>query len=102
MEHFVYLSCALLFTTSGQLLYRFYHLNRNKIFLGLTLLSFVMVPFFSYKSLIGLSIDTVYMATSVTIVFVLIGGYLLLGEKLSKNQILGSIVIIAGIIVYNL
>ena len=76
-------------------------MKRKKIFLVFTLISFVLVPFFSYQSLLGLSIDTVYMATSITIVLVLLGGYLILGEKLSKNQILGSLVIIIGIIIYN-
>ena len=101
IEHYFYLVCALLSTTFGQLLYRFYHMKRKKIFLVFTLISFVLVPFFSYQSLLGLSIDTVYMATSITIVLVLLGGYLILGEKLSKNQILGSLVIIIGIIIYN-
>ena len=76
-------------------------MKKKKIFLVFTLISFVLVPFFSYQSLLGLSIDTVYMATSITIVLVLLGGYLILGEKLSKNQILGSLVIITGIIIYN-
>ncbi|MBL4652456.1 MAG: EamA family transporter [Flavobacteriales bacterium] len=100
-EHYLYLLCALVFTTTGQLLYRHYHNTKKHLFLLLTLISFILVPFFSYKSLIGLSIDVVYMATSITIVFVLLGGRVLLKEELSKHQILGSILIILGIVIYN-
>lgn len=99
---YLYLFFALAFTTSGQLLFRYYHTTNNKLYLGLTLLSFLLVPFFSYKSLVGLAIDTVYMATSLTIVFVLLGSVIFLKEKLTKYQIFGSIIIILGIIVYNL
>ena len=102
IEHYLFLLCALIFTTSGQLLFRYYHIKKRIILLCLTLLSFILVPYFSYNALIGLSIDIVYMATSVTIVLVLMGGYFLLGEKLNKNQIIGSLIIISGVIIYNL
>ncbi len=102
IEFYIYLFNALLFTAIGQLLYKYYYRKKNKVFLGLALVFFVLVPFFNYKSLVGLSIDTVYMATAITIVVVMLFSVLLLKEKVHKYQLLGSIFILMGIIVYNL
>jgi multidrug transporter EmrE-like cation transporter len=98
---FLYLAGALIFTSTGQLLYKYYHKLNNKIYLALTIVSFLLVPVFSYNALKELAIDTVYMSTSITIVMVLLGGAFLLKEKLSKRKIIGSVIIIIGVIIYN-
>ena len=41
------------------------------------------------------------MATSVTFILVILGGYLFLNEKLNQNQIIGSLIIIIGVFIYN-
>ena len=61
-----------------------------------------MVPYLSYKALIKLTIDYVYMTTSVNIILVLILSRIFLNEKIYLNQIIGSLIIVIGIILYNL
>lgn len=102
IEFYMYLFNALLFTMLGQLFYKYYYKKKNKIFFGLTLISFVLVPFFNYKSLVGLPIDIVYMATALTIVMVMLSSVLLLKESVNKYQLLGCFFILVGIIIYNL
>ena len=102
ISHYITLILAILLTAVGQLFFKFYFNTKKKIYLFTALSTFIIVPICSLYALSGLPIDTVYMSTSVTIVIVLFGGYFLLGEKLMKKQILGSIFIILGIIIYNL
>lgn len=96
-----FLAGALILTSVGQLLYRFYYVKNNKLHLFLAIISLVIVPFCSYNALKYLTIDTLYMATSVTFILVILGGYLFLNEKLNQNQIIGSLIIIIGVFIYN-
>lgn len=60
-----------------------------------------MIPYLSYKALLKLSIDYVYMTTSVNIILVLISSRIFLDEKIFLTQIIGSLIIVLGIILYN-
>ena len=102
MIFYTYLTIAIFFTSAGQLLFKYYSKTKHKLILIPTFFSFIAVPFFSYKALIGLTIDTVYMATAITIVLVLFGGIIFFKEKISKAQLLSSLIIILGIIIYNI
>lgn len=100
--HITYLIAALLLTTFGQLCYKLFFQRKNKMLFALTVLCFVFTPFCSYKALMGLSLDTVYMATSLTIVMVLAGSVIFLKEEIKSGQLIGAGLIILGIILYNL
>jgi len=100
--HITYLIAALLLTTFGQLCYKLFFHNKNKMLFVLTVLCFVLTPFCSYKALLGLSLDTVYMATSLTIVMVMVGSVIFLKEHIKSGQLIGAGLIISGIILYNL
>ena len=42
------------------------------------------------------------MATSITLILVVLGGSLFLNEKLNQSQIFGSLIIITGVFIYNI
>ena len=88
-----FLAGALILTSVGQLLYRFYYVKNNKSHLFLAIISLVIVPFCSYNALKYLTIDTVYMATSVTFILVILGGYLFLNENLPTLFLVSSFTI---------
>ncbi len=99
---YLYLCIAIFCTAIGQILYKYYMMKKKLIYLFLTLASFVLIPFFNFLALKGLSYDTVYMSAAITIAMVLGMSVLLLNEKINKVQLLGAILIMLGIIVYNL
>lgn len=102
MISYLYLGIAILCTGGGQILYKYYVNKKKIIYLILTLISFVLIPVFNYLALKGLSYDTVYMAAAFTIAMVLGMSVLLLNEKINKVQLGGAILIMIGIVVYNL
>ena len=97
-----FLSIALILTSVGQLLFRYYYIKNNKVHLFLAIISLFLVPICNYNALKFLTMDTVYMATSVTLILVVLGGSLFLNEKLNQSQIFGSLIIITGVFIYNI
>jgi multidrug transporter EmrE-like cation transporter len=97
----IYLFAALLATAAGQLTYKLYYQRKAKWLLGATAGLFLLAPFFSYLSQRELSLDVVYMATSLTIVMVMAGSVLWLGETLQRRHLWGAGFIIGGILLYN-
>lgn len=101
MLAWAYLFAALLATAAGQLTYKLYYLRKARWLLAATAGLFLLAPFFSYLAQRELSLDVVYMATALTIVMVMLGSVLWLGEKLQRRHIWGAILIISGILLYN-
>jgi multidrug transporter EmrE-like cation transporter len=98
----LFLAAALVTNAGAQLLYKGYARSRRAALLPLTVLAFVFVPYFNYEALKGLSIDVVYMATSLTIVMVALGSMAFFAERLERKHYLGGALILIGILVYNL
>jgi len=99
MSYF-FLALAILCTSLGQFFYKLFALNKKKSFLLVTLFLFGGVPVFSYMALKGLGIDIVYLSTTVSIVIILILSKCFLGEKIDRQKIMGSFLIIVGITCY--
>lgn len=98
---FVFL--MVVFTGAGQLFFKnYYRLDKKFLMLVLAGGSFVLAIISNFLALKKLPVDVTYMATSLTIVMVLLISTLVWNERFSKIQWLGSALIIAGIIVYNI
>lgn len=98
---FVFL--MVVFTGAGQLFFKnYYRLNKKFIMLFLAGSSFVLAIVSNFLALKKLPVDVTYMATSLTIVMVLLISTLVWNERLSRMQWIGSALIVAGIIVYNM
>lgn len=93
---------ALLLTAVGQLLFRMSFVYNKKGYLAASLSTFLAVPFFSYLSLLNLTLSLVYMSTALTHVLVLVFSYIFLNERIPDTQYLPISLIIIGIIVFNL
>jgi drug/metabolite transporter (DMT)-like permease len=98
----LFLALAVIFTALGQLLYKLYFSRKERYIVVLAVLCFILVPLFNYQALTELTIDIVYLSTSVKVALVLLFSYLFLGEDITKQQIYSSLFIVAGIILYNL
>ncbi len=85
----------------AQLLFRMYHVKSSSIFLIGALILFLLVPFFSYFSLINLPLSFVYMSTALTHVLVLLLSNYFLKEVISMKQRIAISIIIVGIIMFN-
>lgn len=102
MTAYLCLAATVLATAGGQIAYKLYVERRSRLLLGVTIMCFVAVPFLSYGALRGVALDVVYMATSLTVVLVTGFSVALLGERLAPVQWLGSLLVVVGVIVYNL
>ena len=102
MEGYTYLSLSILLSALGQTVFKLYFTHRRAKHLVLAIGSFVVTPFFSYKSMLTLTLDTVYMSTAATIGLVLVLSKFFLGEKIEPVSAWASLLIILGITIYNI
>lgn len=93
---------AVLTTALGQFFYKKFALNKKKIYLIISVSLFAMVPLFNFIALKEISIDIVYMSTSLTIILVIFLSKVFLNEKVDIKLYSGVLIILLGIIIYNL
>ena len=97
-----FLVLAVIFTALGQLLYKLYFSRKRRYLVVLAVFCFLLVPLFNYQALTELTIDVVYLSTSLKVALVLLFSYLFLNERINKQQIYSTLFIVIGIILYNL
>ena len=100
MIGFFYLMMAILCTAFGQFYYKLFTSNKKKRFYYLTILMFICTPLFSMLALKYISIDIVYIFTSLTILLVVILSNVYLKEKVYKKEVIGIGFIILGVVIY--
>jgi len=93
---------AVLTTALGQFFYKKFALNKKKIYLIISVSLFAIVPLFNFIALKEISIDIVYMSTSLTIILVIFLSKVFLNEKVDIKLYSGVLIILLGIIIYNL
>jgi drug/metabolite transporter (DMT)-like permease len=96
------LTFAILGTALGQFFYKRFFLTKNFWYLILTLGCLGSVPVCTLVALKNLSLDTVYVATSITIGLTTILAVTFLNERLSRKDWFAIGCIISGVIIYNL
>ena len=96
------LTLAILATAFAQVLYKLFYLRQHKIYLFATVAMFCLAPVMSYMALKQWSLSTVYMATGLTYVLVLVLAKLLLGEAISRRKIQAMLLIFSGVVIFNL
>jgi multidrug transporter EmrE-like cation transporter len=99
---YIFLGLTILLTSAGQLVYKLYFRDGDRRLVTLCIVLFIAVPVCNYQALRVISLDEVYMATSLTIALATLGSLHLLGENLVQRQWFGIILVMAGVIVYNL
>jgi len=101
MTGYIYLFLAVICTSLGQLTFKMFKNSQLKKYLALTIALFLVTPVFSFMALKYISLDVVYMFTSLSIVLILFFSHWILKEKITLAQIFGTVVIIVGIVLYN-
>jgi drug/metabolite transporter (DMT)-like permease len=91
---------VLLGTSVGQVLYKLYVQQRKLVLLLLAFSAFGAGPVLTYLALRVLNVGQVYMSTAATQVAVLVLSRYVLKESITRQQILATAVIVAGVVVY--
>jgi multidrug transporter EmrE-like cation transporter len=99
---YVFLGLTIICTVAAQVSYKLYFRRLDRRLLAWTMLFFVAVPLCSYMALRVIPLDDVYVSTALTIAMATVGSLWLLGESLERRQWLGIVLLIAGVVVYNL
>lgn len=96
-----YLAFAIIFTAVSQILYKSFFTTRYWSGLIIAVMLFILTPIMAYMALKTLSLGTVYMATGLTYVLIVILAKYLLGETISRRKLQGIILIVSGVIIFN-
>ena len=99
MSAVLVLAAALACTAAGQLSFKLVF-TRNRRFLPLALLLFVVAQVCFFLSLRVLPLGVVYMSTGITHALVLGASRFVLGEAVTRSHALASAMIVAGIAIY--
>ncbi|WP_413285378.1 EamA family transporter [Vibrio sp. MA40-2] len=97
---YLYLCLAIFSTSIGMIFYKLFFITKKKVYFFVTLVLFLLTPGLSFLSLKGLSVDVVYMATSLNSFIIIIGSYFFLKEKVNVYQYSGCLLIALGVILY--
>lgn len=89
-------------TAAAQLLFKHYHLSGRRASLAAALLLFASLPPATYYAVRQLGIGRVYILTSLSYGIVAFLGARLFGERVTRAQVQGLVLIVAGCLVYNL
>lgn len=91
---------AIMSTAFGQVFYKKYSLNKKRVYLALTLGFFLINPVLSFLALQKISVDIVYVSTSLTILTVAVLSRIFLGEIMPSRSWAAIAIIVAGVLIY--
>lgn len=97
---YIFLFMAILSTALGQVFYKKHTLSKSVQYLVLTLGFFLITPVFSFFALQKISVDIVYVSTSLTILTVAVFSRFLLGEIIPARSWLAIAIIVTGVVIY--
>jgi drug/metabolite transporter (DMT)-like permease len=97
-----WLGASLLCTAAAQIAFKSYFRTYRWWTLVGTIGLFLLVPYTTYNALRGLPLATVYVATAVSQLLVVLLSLLLMGERYSPRQYIGFALVLFGIVIYNL
>ena len=97
-----FLSCAIVFTALAQTSFKLYHQKSAVIYVVIAIILFSITPLMTYLALRELSLSFVYMSTGFTYVLIMLLAKFVLNEVIEKQHIHAVILIISGVLVFNL
>ena len=96
-----WLAASLLSTAAAQITFKLYFRARRWWMLAATIALFLLVPYTTYNALRGLPLATVYVATAISQLLVVLLSLALMGERYTPRQYLGFALVLLGVVVYN-
>ncbi len=100
MSGYVFTFFAILSTSLGVVTYKLFSRSKKAYIFIVTVTLMLLAPVFSFLALTQLSVDEVYMATSLNSLLVLILSFYILRERVSHRQIKGALLVFLGVCVY--
>ena len=100
MTGYLYVIFAVLATSLGLVSFKYFSKHRSPIYLMLTIGLFLLAPTCNFLALKYLTVDVVYMATSLNSFIVLLLSHLVLREVVNPKQYLGALFVVAGVVLY--
>jgi drug/metabolite transporter (DMT)-like permease len=98
----VFLCLTVLGTAFGQLFFRLRYVRARRSYLLLAFACFALAPAFTYLALLNLPLAMVYMSASAANVLVLVLSSKVLRETITPQHKLAAVLILLGIVVFNL
>ena len=102
MSPWLFLCGALLAGSLGQVVYKRYAHDRRLVWFLSAVVLFGLTPMCSWAALRHLSIDVVYVATSLNAFIILLLSKWLLGEEVNRHQVIGVALVFVGMLIYAL
>jgi drug/metabolite transporter (DMT)-like permease len=102
MIGYALLLVILLMTAAGQVFFKHHHVSGNRPSLFLAVASFILVVPLTFVCVRMLGLATVYVFMALSYGLVAFLGYRLFGEVVTRRQVFGILVIMAGCSIYNL
>lgn len=96
-----WLALSIVSVAIAQVAFKLYFNRRQWRILACAIVFFIFVPYTSYNALKGLPLATVYVATAASQLLVVLISLGLLGERYSRSQYLGFLLVLAGMVIYN-
>lgn len=101
MHPLSWLAGSLLCTAAAQLAFKAHARAPDRRLLVATIGLFLLVPYTTYNALRGLPLGTVYVATAVSQLLVVLLSLALMGERYTLRQYAGFAMVLLGVVVYN-
>lgn len=102
MNGWSWLAIAIVATAVGQLLFKHASVTRSRAFTMYAIVAFCIAPIGAFMALHSLRLATVYICTAISQLFVVLASMVLFGERYDQRQWSGLVLILAGIILFNL
>lgn len=102
MQPVDWLVMAITSTAFAQVAFKLYFKRRATGYIVLAVAFFLLVPYATFNALKGLSLATVYVATAASQLMVVALSLSFLGEKYRLRQYVGLVLVLAGVVIYNL
>lgn len=102
MSGWAWLAIAIAATAVGQLCFKHASMKRSRAFTLYAIVSFCIAPVGAFMALHSLSLATVYICTAISQLFVVLASMALFGERYNRQQWTGLVLILAGVVLFNL
>lgn len=100
MLGYLFVLGAVFATSAGVVVYKKYTRSKNVVTLITTIVLLLLAPISSFNALQYLTVDVVYMATSLNGLIVLCMSQFFLKENVEYNQLLGAVLVFVGVSIY--
>jgi len=97
---YLFVIAAVISTSLALVSYKKYTISAEKLYLLLTISLFMFAPVLNFSALQYLTVDIVYMGSSLNGLIVLVLSHYYLDERVIARQFAGAILVFIGVLIY--